>query len=164
MVDNLDIELFDTSYNNDLKWRLIGDTIEQAITYGISQSSTAQQLRDKGFSFGNTPFNQLFRDKRDYRVGFEYISTLDDDELPNPLQISTKDWLETGRYQYVYEFEIYDSIADETIYYRTAEFLDDLLTKGQAEGILESLDDFTSAPANVDIVNAKLIGAFRGIG
>lgn len=162
MVD-LSIRQFTSNLDNDTKWKHIQDGIEQAITLGITQTETARQLRDFGYSFGNTPFNQLFRSRREYRVGFEYITTLDDDEIPDYLQMSTKGWLEEGKYQYVLEYDIFDEITGETIQYRTSEISDTLLSKGEIEGAIQNTNDITSPIAGLIAESARVIGAFRGI-
>ncbi len=84
----------------DAKWKIIGDFIDYSITEGISQSALATHLRNTGFRFGNTPFNQLWQSLADFRVRFEYPSSIPDDLTPNVDLMATSNYLPSGTYQY----------------------------------------------------------------
>lgn len=163
MANGFTIPFWEQSGKTELKWRIIGDVIEQAITFGTSQNATASALRLSGFTFGNDPFRQLFRDKRDFRVGFEYTTTIDANEIPNPLQIPHKDWLDDGVIQYIIEYDTQDSLTGDITSHRTGITIPDLLTRDEIEGANAGEIESESPPIGYIQGTATLIGAFRGL-
>lgn len=148
--------------NEDTKWRLITNTIEKAITLGVTLTETAFQLRLHDFTFGNDRFNQLFRERREYRVEFRYAAGLDPDELPDPNRIAVRSTGGRGNYQYVIEHDSYDPLTDSTFTERYSIFDDNLMTQSELLEMIYSDDYEGDSPKPYRIEKTdRLYGMFR---
>lgn len=148
----------------EAKWKIIGDVIDYAITEGFTQTSTRNTLREQGFTFGNTPFSQLWQTLADYRVRFEYPTTLDPDTLPNIQVIQPSSRIQEGVFQYKGWMEVYDENADRMVEQFFSINSTDLLSANDA---LAKLWEFANQNYNVSSESLQqfyYIGALRGTG
>lgn len=148
--------------NEDTKWRLITNTIEKALTLGVTLTETAFQLRLHDFTFGNDRFNQLFRERREYRVQFNYPATLDLYETPDPNRIAVKSTGGRGNYQYVVEYDNYDPLSQTYYTERKSIFDENLYSQGDLLELMDS-EDFSDTSANPNEIEGtrRLVGMFR---
>jgi hypothetical protein len=147
---------------NDAKWKIIGDVIDFAITEEYTRTATMSALREQGFTFGDAKFRNLWNTLADYRVRFEYPTTINPDELPSINTIQPSSRIELGVFQYKAYFSYYNENLERDIEQYMSINSTDLLTANEA---IEKLWQFAAQNYNVmaeSLNEFYYIGALRG--
>lgn len=157
-------EYNENDISNDAKWKIIGDAIDFALSEHLTQNATKEALRNRGYTFGNTPFSTLWQNLSDYRLRFEYPASLPDRALPDTDRMYGTSRIPEGVFQYKGSVMYYDENNDTLREHYFTINTTDLLSAEQARDKLYEFGLQQSPPAGEIATNVTYEGALKGIG
>lgn len=89
--------------SDEFKNELLSQGALSGIAQGLSQTRTKKELRERGFTFSNQKFSQLWNGLRDENEGFRHFTTIGVNELAIDEALPQKTYIK-GRYRYIAEF------------------------------------------------------------
>jgi len=133
---------------------------EMGLASNLTQTRTKDELRSRGFSFGNEKFSSLWAGIRDEQAGFNHFSTINMDEHPIDSVLPQRTYFK-AKYRYVGSFTAVDEFGEFPNRITLAIDSNKSLTPREALSILEDIATRSYGMTDSEIDSFNLEGALH---